>query len=55
MKTKNLLRVKVEPIERRSWNARLIPKRLIELAKTGKYYESKVIGAIKEELRAAIP
>lgn len=28
----------------RSFNARFIPKRLIELAKAGTYYDSRIIG-----------
>lgn len=31
------------PKVKRSWNAALVQKRLIELALKGKYYESKVL------------
>lgn len=44
MTTKDLLSVPAPwPKTHRSWNARLIPTYLEELAKSGVYYESRII------------
>lgn len=44
MTTKNLLEVPNPwPKKHRPWNARLIPTKLEELAKTGVYYDSRLI------------
>lgn len=44
MKTRNLLEVKSSwPRKHRSWNARFIPKRLAELARSGTYFESGLV------------
>lgn len=46
------------PKTHRPWNRRLIPQRLIELAKAGTYYDSKVLPAVqtvKKTLWAALP
>lgn len=44
MKTRNLLKVPSKwDRKRRNFKWNLIPNRLIELAKSGEYYESKVL------------
>ena len=48
--TKNLLEVKTPwPKRHRSFDQQMIPKKLIELAKSGTYYDSKVINPVELE------
>jgi len=56
MRPRNLLKVKTPwPKPQYDINARMIPAKLEELAREGKYYDSKVLDTIKYQIRSLIP